>query len=486
MPTLSRRAMIIGLDGLRPDTLRLDLMPTLAELIGHGTRLADHHAVYPTHTRVIVSSLATGAAPGRHGIVANVFRTSEAANGGLVNTADAEHLAALDMATGNRTIQAPTLGDILDAHDKRLAIAATSSPGAGILWNRLHPHRVVNVNSDYGRADLASLREKLGSVPPPGPEHRAERQMYAARAVTDLFLHDEDNQVIVLWMNEPDASQHFYGLGAPEVDDAMRACDQALRHVLDGLDRQGLRDQFDLFVISDHGHSTVRHHRNLGEYLDRARRDLGDSLPAMEIASDYIYPAGRSASAQEFEPLVRWLQEQPWAGVVFGSGALASLPGVLPLSSAWSGTESSRSPVLAVSPVWTEEANEHGVPGTVAALTEQVALKSTHGSLSPYELHAFGLLVGPDFREGVVSELPSGAIDIAPTVLQLLGYDVPESVDGRMLQETLTTPSGETPEPELETIAPKVQHPDGFTPALHLHRVGHVRYIDRGSNGRPE
>jgi arylsulfatase A-like enzyme len=332
------------------------------------------------------------------------------------------------------------------------------------------------------------LREKLGELPPAGMEHRFERLDFAARAVTDLFLDDPECRVIVYWMSEPDTSLHHFGLGSPESIDAMRACDRAVASIMDALRARSLDDQFDIFLLSDHGHSTVRHHRSLAEYVERAGLDLpGDLAKRLSIASDYVYDAAESGSgvkAAELEPLVRWLQEQPWTGAVFGgSPEVARLPGVLPLAAAWHGRSIDRAPLLAVTPVWTPDLNEHGVPGTVAALTQQVALKSTHGAASPYDMHAFAVVLGPDFRSGAVSNLPAGATDIAPTVLSILGKGAPATADGRVLWETLRQPSGETAEYRDESVEPEANHPDGFAPVMQLHSVGSVSYLDRVLNG---
>jgi arylsulfatase A-like enzyme len=37
--------------------------------------------------------------------------------------------------------------------------------------------------------------------------------------------------------------------------------------------------------------------------------------------------------------------------------------------------------------------------------------------------------------------LPSGTVDVMPTLLHLMGYDIPETVDGRILTESLATSS---------------------------------------------
>ncbi|HEX3722545.1 MAG TPA: nucleotide pyrophosphatase/phosphodiesterase family protein, partial [Nitrolancea sp.] len=381
--TRSRRVLIVGSDGMRPDLVDPDLMPTFAKLIDQGTRLNEHHAVYPTHTRVNISSLATGTTPGRHGIVANVMRVEGATEDGIIDTSNYRHLEALDEATGGRALLVPTLGDILAERGKRLAVAATSTPGAAIIWTRKHPYRVVNTNSAYGRADLYSLRDKLGEIPANDLPNRLPHLDYAARAVTDLYLDDEEISVIVVWQNEPDHSLHLHGLGSPEVAEALQGCDASLARIIDGMERRGIRDQFDIFLISDHGHSTAQAHRSLAEHLDRARAQLGDALPPLVTSSDYLYrrPGSPTPSADDLRPLIRWIQEQPWAGAVFGgTPEIAALPGVIPLSLLWGGVSNARVPLLSVSPTWSNACNPHGVPGTVSSLTEQVALRSTHGS----------------------------------------------------------------------------------------------------------
>jgi hypothetical protein len=486
MQSDKRKVLIIGLDGMRPDLVDPAIMPSLAKLVEGGTRLPDHHAVYPTHTRVNISTLASGVTPGRHGVVANVFKMNGDVDPALaiVDTSNDAHLRALDAATGGRAVQAPTLGDMLERHDQRVAVAATSSAGAGILWTRRQPYRVVNVNSHYERADLLSLREKLGPIPPPDVDYRLVRQMYAARAVTELFVHDDDTRVVVLWLNEPDASLHRFGLGSPEVREALEICDTVIGYLLHHLEQEGLHDQFNIIVVSDHGHSTVLHHRSLGEYLDRAAREIGFDGVELSTASDFIYVDGTPA-AGSLASLARWIQEQQWAGAVFGSNDLQRLPGVLPLHSLWSGVGSERSPALAVSPAWTDATNEHGVPGTVAALTEQVALRATHGSASPYDLHAFLAMSGPDIGEGRVTTLPSGAVDLTPTVLQLLGIEPEQAFDGRVLWEALRDADEEPGSHCTERIGPAATHPGGFAPELVLEVVGRTSYVDRVTNGHP-
>lgn len=475
-----RRALVIVADGLRPDFVTPELLPVVTRLADRGVRFTDHHAVYPSHTRVNASTLATGVSPGRHGIVANTMLAPFATGDHIVDTADYRHLDALDQHTNGQALFVPTLSELLDSGGTRLVIAGTGSAGSNLLWTRQDRGRIVNLNSAYGLADLYDLREKLGEVPAPVDGPQVERMRYATRAVTELFLGDDANQVVVLWLSEPDSSQHRSGLGSPEALAAIRAVDACVDTVLNALDRRGIRDQFDLFFLSDHGHSTVMAHRTLGDYVRLARADLNGRLPVLATASDYIYaaPGAAEPSAKALAPLVAWLLAQPWAGLVLaGRSDLASLPGVLPLHRLWSGATNVRQPLLAVSPRWDALPNAYGVPGAVMALTTQAALRSSHGSASPYDMHAVLIASGPGLRERVTSALPSGAIDLLPTLLNLLGLPLPIHLDGRVLWEALRVPHGEPGECLTETIEPAVPASASIPGRVTLKHVGGSSYV---------
>ena len=63
---------------------------------------------------------------------------------------------------------------------------------------------------------------------------------------------------------------------------------------------------------------------------------------------------------------------------------------------------------------WTNDANEYGIRGTVTAPGAHAA---TQGSISPWEVRNVFVAAGPSFKRGVVSDVPAGNVDLAPTVL---------------------------------------------------------------------
>ena len=59
-----------------------------------------------------------------------------------------------------------------------------------------------------------------------------------------------------------------------------------------------------------------------------------------------------------------------------------------------------------------------------------------HGSFSPIDVHNLLLATGPDFRDAFVDTLPSGNVDVAPTIAKILGIELPQA-QGRPLLEAL-------------------------------------------------
>jgi arylsulfatase A-like enzyme len=94
------------------------------------------------------------------------------------------------------------------------------------------------------------------------------------------------------------------------------------------------------------------------------------------------------------------------------------------------------------------------------------------------------IAAGPGFRSGLVSELPSGNLDLAPTVLALLGIERPASMDGRVLVEALAGAAALPAPPKVETETFTASRELGYRrwmQTLTVSRVGGVTYLDQGN-----
>ena len=81
---------------------------------------------------------------------------------------------------------------------------------------------------------------------------------------------------------------------------------------------------------------------------------------------------------------------------------------------------------------WTGATNEFGLPGAV--MMPGVA---THGLPARTTFERPSSQWVPTSRAGCASSVPTGNVDLAPTVLALLGVPVPDTMDGRVLREAL-------------------------------------------------
>jgi len=110
--------------------------------------------------------------------------------------------------------------------------------------------------------------------------------------------------------------------------------------------------------------------------------------------------------------------------------------------------------------------------------------QGTHVTLCPFDLHATLIAAGPHFRSGVVDTLATGNVDIAPTVLFILGLNSPQPMDGRVLTEALTIKG-----PKLHSFQPRHLEASAhlndvtWTQYLNVTEVNGVRYLDEG-NGK--
>jgi predicted AlkP superfamily pyrophosphatase or phosphodiesterase len=463
-----RRVVIIGWDGLRPDLINAESTPFLHQWAGAGVQANRHFAAYPTETRVNAATLSTGCWPGRHGIVGNEFywRPFGACP---VNTGNFDDLCRLREL--GPIVQAPSLAQRLAAARKGMAVISAGSPGSALMWDATQVGPVLNVWVDFGDPRTLSMREALG----PAPARRTpnlDANRYVVRAYTDILLPDPDMAVCVLWLTEPDHSQHVCGLGSAEARQAFQDNDLLVAEIVAAIERRGEAGCTDVIVVSDHGFSTIERGDTELKQLVTERElspELNDSILAVASYGIYLQPGADHLA------VAKRLQEQPWCGIVLARSPDAAAA-LLPLSAAWGGRLNQRAPDLNVSPAWDARPNGNGVPG-YTAFGSHIA---NHGSLSPFDLRSVFLARGPGFREGLVSDIPCGAVDLAPTVLHLLGVapgDAP--MDGRVLNE-LMKDGGQTLPVSREIITAGA----GATRrALAIERIGQTQYLTGDVSG---
>jgi arylsulfatase A-like enzyme len=229
-------------------------------------------------------------------------------------------------------------------------------------------------------------------------------------------------------------------------------------------------------VTSDHGASTILQPVDVPQVLHT--HGFAEALQSRAL----VVARGGGASLiylqegykDKSEEVVNFLQKQEWIGPLFTA---TPLPGTLPLSLI--GNANHRAADILFSLRWTGQETVGTLPGGIASDEAYPAGKGMHGSFSPFEMHNFLVVAGPDFKKGRVSTVPSGSIDLVPTILTLLDVPVPPDLDGRLLTETLA--DGIAPEEvcfEKKIVISEPAPP--FRSVVQLSEVKGVRYFDKG------
>lgn len=429
------RVLVLVVDGLRPDYVTAEIMPRLSALADSGVRALAHHAVYPTVTRVNGPSIFTGRLPGGHGALGNAVYLPEVDSTRTLDMSSAADLRRIDEATGGALLTAPSLGELLAERGLVFFAASSGSAGSGTLMN----HRGAGAGLVHHELTIPdTLAEVVADVLGPVPEITAGASSVplVARAVDALLLIGVDRadaDVLAAWLTEPDGTAHRRGIGAPETLAVLADVDAEIGRLLDGLAARGLLGRTNVLVTSDHGFSTQTGSTSLTDLLVGAGLKESARSTDVVVAGDAIHV--RSGGPARVDTIVRLLQRTRWVGPVFTRASTADPDqGIVPgtLSFRVIGWDHERSADILMSPAWTDAENEHGFRGAVL-----IPGTAGHGSASPWDIRSTFIAAGPAIKRGVTSDIPTGNVDVTPTALRLAGADVPEGLDGRVLEEIL-------------------------------------------------
>lgn len=448
-------------DGMRPDFITAENTPNLHALVQRGTFFAENHSMWITTTEVNGTVLATGAFPRNSTIIANREFRPRINPKSAVATEDPEVIKKGDELTGGHYVAVPTVAESVRAAGGSVAIAGTK--GVALLHDRASerpatPSSVTLFHGDaYPTSATAPLVAALGAFPKwvpdfKDPKPNAEQNAWTRRALVEQMWKDAVPRYSVLWLSDPDFVQHISRPGHPAALASIHGSDANLGAAIEELKKRGLLDKTDIFVVSDHGFSTIERNADVTKHLNDAGVHAVRTYTAPPKVGD-VFVVGIGASmllyAHEHDKateakMVEALQKSDFAGAIFSRSAL---PGTFPLSE--SRLDSPEGPTVIFSFRWTDAKNEFGAPGFVVA--EGKPGLGTHGTLSRFDVHNTLVGAGPDVRVGYRDENPTGNIDVAPTLLHLLGLDAQAAkCDGRILTEALAGT-------ELPTEKPVVQ-----------------------------
>ncbi len=457
--------VVVVWDGMRPDFITPQYTPSLYSLATNGVFFKNHHPAYVSSTEVNGTAIATGMYPNRNGIMANVDYRPEI---GWLNANATEGLETIrrgDLLSGGNYLLAPTVAEILQkagyptiiAGTKQVALLhdRTARRTEGAAANSVMLYKGLTLPRSV-QASLNKLNDDK-AFPTNTTHPNTGADAWTTKSLTHGLWKNGVPKYTLLWLSEPDASQHEYGPGSDQALGALESSDKNLSEVIKMLAEKKALDKTDIFVVSDHGFSTILRGPDVVEILKRAKFKATKKFEDPEPGEILVVGLGGSVCFYIVDHdqavtrrLVEFLQTSDFAGVIFSR---VPVEGVFPLEQVRIGT-TNVSPDVVLSMRWTSDVNSFGAPGQLVGEGGTKG-KGTHGSLSRFDMHNTLVAGGPDFKKGMISELPSGNPDLAPTILHILGVPQPLPMDGRVLHEALAFGTSSASTPETKTIEAK-------------------------------
>ena len=442
----AERVVIVVWDGLRPDSVTEEATPTLAKLAREGVTFTRQHSVYPSSTEVNGTAMATGCYPGHSGIIGNRMFIPSVDPLRSVATEAVATIRQADEASGGKYLAVPTLAELAHAAGWRTVIAGTKP--VVLLQDRAARKEgepgvesvLLYAGNTLPAGVAKSLDEANGAPFPPTVQlPNVVADAWTTKALTETLWNGTPPKLSVLWLSDPDFTQHQFGPDSPQALRALASDDANLATVLAALDARHWRETTDVFVVSDHGFSTVGQPVDVTRALVaagfKATKEYAQPPQPGEVlvvglgGSVFLYVAGHDQPT--IRRLAKFFQQSAFAGVIFTRDALPGTFGTAAVH-----IDSPDAPDLAVAMRWNDDKNANGFPGLIFSEGRKPG-QGNHATLSQYELHNTLIAGGPDFRAGFRDELPSSNIDLAPTIARLLHLPNVPPMDGRVLEEAL-------------------------------------------------
>ena len=472
------RVLIVAFDGLQPSQVRADLTPNLFNFAEGGVTFARNHPVFPTVTRINVASLVTGRHPGSHGLAGNTVVIRDYDPNNIVEAMEPE-LTRVAAETGE-VLLVPTLADILHGHGGEFVSVGVGTSGNAYVQNpRAQTLGGATIHPEFSlpRELHDQLTERFGAWPDKASPN-VPQMKHGAHVLIEYVLSERKPTVALIWFSEPDSSNHKAGVGSVLSNSALASADEQFGRIIGSLEDSDALEETDVIAVSDHGYATIDSVVDIDVELRKAGFPQGGQpggvLAAPNGGAVLFY--AHEADPATVERLATWLARQPWCGAMLAAERVSNVPGTLPASVG--NIDGRRSPDLTMSFAWSSAPNDAGFPGQTASSGGPVGV-GTHGGMSRHELRNTLIARGPSFLQSAVVDTPTGNIDIAPTILHILGLPGGDDMDGRVLHEALKG-GDNVPESECRSVTHTAELGD-YRQEVTVTTVRGSAYLDEGN-----
>ncbi len=429
----AKYAVVISEDALVwEDFATLRELPFFGSVWEKAAKVRRMRSIYPTITYPCHTTMRTGCYPDRHGVINN-----EKSILGEVSS-PWEHF--------NDIVKVPDIFDRAKEHG--LTTASVFWPVTGnhphIDWlvDEYWPQRPGQDEAEcYAEAGaneetMAIIRRNIHLVSGHMRAHPWGDEFIHACACDIIRLHRPN--LIMLHPGNVDGYRHETGVFSPKVTHGLHECDLWLGDILQALDLAGIREETNVFVVSDHGQINVR----------------GSVQPNVLLARAGLIDIGGDGEVKDYRAICKstgascqvWLKHPEDTDVLQRTRDVleeARAEGAYGIERVWTAEEAEREEHLSggfsfvletdgtysFGNRWTGPVIRPVDPG------DYKLARGTHGHHPDKGPQPALMAFGPGIRAGA-EIAQAGIVDIAPTVAASLGFSMPDT-DGKEIREIL-------------------------------------------------
>ncbi len=222
-----------------------------------------------------------------------------------------------------------------------------------------------------------------------------------------------------------------------------------------------------------------------GQVID-GKLDSGTKIVvAANGGSDLIYlPKGNADLAKQ---VVNLLSQKDYISGIFVDDAYGNIPGALPLSAiGLKGDAQTPTPTIVINfKTFSTDPNNPNNPQTEVEIADTSLQQGQgmHGSFGRGDTFNNMLAIGPDFKSSYVDYAPVSNADVAPTLAQILGLDIPSNgnLKGRVIAEALV--GGPDSVAFTQGTLTSQAATNGETTILNYQSVGNTQYFTAAGFG---
>ncbi|WP_293745640.1 ectonucleotide pyrophosphatase/phosphodiesterase [uncultured Paraglaciecola sp.] len=226
--------IMIGVDGLRADTLERMPAPSLQALANTGVR-ANMIPAMPTKTFVNFYSLATGLHPKHHGFISNY----------------------------------PYDRQLSRKFNRQTDVSDPKWWGGEPIWITAEKQGIKTATYFWVGSEV-----EIDGVRPSFWKPYQQDKDYSARVEEVLgwlaLPEKQSPRLVTLYFSAVDTASHTYGVGSSQERAAVAKVDKHIGDLLAGLNKLGLSEQTNIVVVADHGMANLSDQRviNIDSWLD--------------------------------------------------------------------------------------------------------------------------------------------------------------------------------------------------------------------------